>query len=87
MATTRTGRIYAVTPKTAAEPATTEPNERKPATRLIDAPNPAQALKHVASDFTVEIASSRQVAELVRAGVEVEVAGAEPTTTGGQAQP
>lgn len=43
--------------------------------RLIEAPNAAQAIRHVASKYKAEVATTRQVADLVTAGVAVEVAG------------
>ena len=45
--------------------------------RLIEAPNAAQAIRHVASRYKAEVATTRQVADLVTAGVVVEVVGNE----------
>lgn len=49
--------------------------------RLIEAPNSAQALRHVAKRFTVSVASAKRVAELMNDEVKVEVAGQEPEQT------
>ncbi len=43
--------------------------------RLVEAPNAAQAIRHVAAKYKAEVATTRQVADLVTAGVAVEVAG------------
>lgn len=44
-------------------------------TRLIDAANAAQALRYVsAKDYSVTCATSRQVAEVVKKGIEIEEA-------------
>lgn len=43
------------------------------ATRLIEAPNPAQALRHVTSQqFAVRAATAALVAKLMGAGIKVE---------------
>lgn len=58
--------------------------------RLVDAPNPSTALRHVAqATFTVKAATGAEVAEAIRAGVQLEVAGEEPATppTGGAPVP
>jgi ribosome biogenesis SPOUT family RNA methylase Rps3 len=48
------------------------------ATRLIDAPNPAQALRHVTiQQFAVKVASAALVAKLMGAGVKLESIAAE----------
>lgn len=54
-----------------------EVNDTKAATtRLIEATNPAQAMRHIAaSRFTVEVPNTLRVAELMQAGVKVEKAG------------
>jgi hypothetical protein len=46
--------------------------------RLIEAANPAQVARHAASGIiaSVAAASAREVADLLRAGVEIETAGA-----------
>ena len=50
-----------------------------PSPRLIEASTPAQALRHVARDvFTVAVAGSLEVAQLMRSGVSVERAREEP---------
>lgn len=42
-------------------------------TRLVDAPNPAQALRHVtSSQFAVKAASASLVAKLMGAGIKLE---------------
>lgn len=66
-----TDRIYVVSPK-AAEGA------EKPARRLVRAPNQAQALRHVAKDLQVTVASQDDLVELVAAGVKVEASGTQP---------
>lgn len=49
------------------------------ATRLIEAPNPAQALRHVTSQqFAVKAATAALVAKLMGAGIKVESLAAEP---------
>lgn len=66
-------RIYAVTDHR-------QPTQRA---RLVEATNPAQARGHVArSQYGVEVASQKQIAELVKAGVAVEVAGKEEPDSG-----
>jgi hypothetical protein len=47
--------------------------------RLVQAPNPSAALRHVAqSVYTVKVASQQDVVDVMTAGVKPEVAGAEP---------
>jgi hypothetical protein len=46
--------------------------------RLVDAANKAQALKHVADDFEVEVPTQTALVKLVQAGVKVEDAKGEP---------
>lgn len=49
------------------------------ATRLVDAPNPAQALRHVTSrQFAVKVATAALVAKLMGTGIKVEPTTAEP---------
>ena len=49
------------------------------ATRLIEAPNPAQALRHVShQQFAVKAATAALVAKLMGAGIKVENVAAEP---------
>jgi hypothetical protein len=43
--------------------------------RLVEAATPSQAIRHVATRYKAEVATTRQVADLVKTGVEVEVAG------------
>lgn len=52
-------------------------------TRLVEAPNPSQALRHVTTDeYAVKAASAALVAKLMSAGVKLEsVATEEPATT------
>lgn len=60
-------RIYAVTPSDV---------NSQVAPRLIEAPSPGQAIKHAARDvFTVKVASGKEVAAGMKAGIEVEVVG------------
>ena len=48
-------------------------------TRLVDAPNPAQALRHVtSSQFAVKAASATMVAKLMGAGIKLETTATEP---------
>lgn len=62
-------RIYIVTPKIV--------EDGKPvAKRLVRAPTPAQALRHVASEFDVAVASQDDLVAAVADGVRVEDAGA-----------
>ena len=50
-------------------------------TRLVDAPNPAQALRHVTSQqFAVKAASAAMVAKLMGAGVKLETTQPETET-------
>lgn len=50
-------------------------------TRLVNAPTPAQALRHVARDtLAVKAASADAVVKLMQSGVVCEVAKAEPKT-------
>lgn len=44
--------------------------------RLVRAGSQAQALRHVARDFTVEVATPEQTFELAKASVEIEEASA-----------
>lgn len=47
--------------------------------RLVEAPNWAQALRHIAHDeYEVDVAEQRQLVECIARGVKVEVAGKEP---------
>lgn len=46
--------------------------------RLVRASNRAQALRHVAEDFEVEVPSQEALVKCISAGVKVEDAGAEP---------
>ena len=63
-------RIYIVRSKGDTQPA-----------RLIQAGNPAQAMRHVANDlFAVKAASSFDVAELMSAGTTLEKSKVEPET-------
>ena len=62
-------RIYLVAPKTAAG---------GDAKRLVRAPNAAQALRHVAKEFSVTLASQDALVAAVGEGVLVEEAGADP---------
>lgn len=49
------------------------------AARVVQAPNPAQALRHVTKqEFTVRAATAVEVANLMSAGAKLELAGAEP---------
>lgn len=49
------------------------------ATRLIEAPNPAQALRHVThQQFACKVATAALVAKLMGAGIKVENVAAEP---------
>ena len=49
------------------------------ATRLIEAPNPAQALRHVThQQFACKVATAALVAKLMGAGIKVEPTTAEP---------
>jgi len=43
--------------------------------RLVEAPNAAQAIRHVAAKYKAEVATTRQVADLYETGVRIEVAG------------
>lgn len=61
-------RLYVVAPKTVAE-------GEVPHRRLVRAPNAAQALRHVANDYVVTVASQDDVFDLASAGVKVENAG------------
>lgn len=62
-------RIYSITPTDAT--ATPEP-------RLIEAGSRAQALRHATEGmFKVEVASGKEVAAGMRAGIQVEIAGIE----------
>ena len=48
-------------------------------TRLVDAPNPAQALRHVTSQqFAVKAATAGLVAKLMGAGIKLETTTPEP---------
>lgn len=48
-------------------------------TRLVDAANPAQALRHVtSSQFAVKAASASLVAKLMGAGIKLETTATEP---------
>jgi len=50
-------------------------------TRLIDAPNPAQAVRHVTSErFAAKAASAALVAKLMGAGIKLESVKAEADT-------
>lgn len=50
--------------------------------RLVEADNQAQALRHVAgSDYEITRPAGREISELGRGGVFVEVYGAEPEAT------
>jgi hypothetical protein len=50
-------------------------------TRLVDAQNPARALRHVTStQFGIKAASAALVAKLMGAGIQLETANAEPET-------
>lgn len=63
-------RIYAVTPKDAT--ATPEP-------RLIEASSRSQALRHATVGmFDVRPASAKETVAAMSAGIQVEIAGAEP---------
>lgn len=63
-------RVYAVDPVDA---------NSQLAPRLIEANSPGQAVKHAAKDvFKVKVASGKEVADGVRAGLEVEVVRDEP---------
>lgn len=69
-------RIYLVASKL---PRVGEPMTER---RLIRAPNAAQALGHAArSSLAVTVASQDDLIELVKAGVSVEDAGAQPEPT------
>lgn len=60
-------RIYAVEPVDASS---------QVSPRLIEAPSPGQAVKHAAKDvFTVKVANGKQVADGIKAGIEVETVG------------
>ena len=49
------------------------------ATRLIEAPNPAQALRHVTSQqFAVKAATASLVAKLMGTGIQLESIASEP---------
>lgn len=49
------------------------------AARLVQAPNPAQALRHVTKqEFTVRAATAIEVANLMSAGAKLELAGVDP---------
>lgn len=49
--------------------------------RLVNAPNPAQALRHVSREtFSVKAATADTVVKLIQGGVILEVAKAEPKT-------
>lgn len=62
-------RVYIVRPKS---------GEGTP--RLIEAPNPAQAARHVVrTTLSIDMASQRDLIDAMKAGVEVETAAAEPT--------
>jgi hypothetical protein len=51
------------------------------ATRLVEAANPAQALRHVtAKQFAVASASAAAVAKLMSAGIKLETTATETTT-------
>jgi hypothetical protein len=60
---TATTRIYAVTPKAGDKPATP---------RLVRAPNSAQALRHIASEWNVTLASQDDLVKAISAGAKVE---------------
>jgi hypothetical protein len=63
--TTAAQRIYVVAPKTA--------EDGKPvARRLVRATNQAQALRHIASELIVTVASQDDLVALVAGGVKVE---------------
>jgi hypothetical protein len=50
-------------------------------TRLVDAQNPARALRHVTStQFGIKAASAALVAKLMGAGIQLETVTAEPET-------
>jgi len=50
-------------------------NNQTPSTRLVEAPNPAQALRHIVqSQFVVNAANATQVAKMMQAGVQLESA-------------
>lgn len=59
-------RIYVISPKV------TEGDDQPPARRLVRAPNAAQALRHVASEFVVAVASQDDLVDLASMGVKVE---------------
>lgn len=66
-------RIYVIRSSHARDPAG---NEQRP--RLVRAPNAAQALRLVADEFIVALASQDDLVALTEAGVKVESA-ADPT--------
>lgn len=61
-------RIYVVAPKAAT-------SEAPPQRRLVRATNQAHALRHVATEFSVDVATPDELVELAGAGVKVEEAG------------
>ena len=63
-------RIYIITPK--------DISDANP--RLVRAANAPRALRHVADDFIVEVASQDDLVRLVAAGTRVEIAGEAPQT-------
>lgn len=63
-------RIYCITPKG---------DDGISKARLVDAPNQAQALRHVAaSGFDIKLASQQRLVALLKIGIEVEKAGEDP---------
>ena len=63
-------RLYVVTPNGPADAKDAKP-------RLVEAPNTAQALRHVAADsFDVHIPTQTELVKLVQMGVKVEQSGA-----------
>ena len=75
--TTTPSRIYVIAPK-----ASTDPVRR----RLVRAVNATQALRHVASEFVVAVASQDDLVALIGDGVTVETAGAEAEPAAAQAE-
>lgn len=65
-------RIYVIAPKVIVG------DDIQPHRRLVRAPNSAQALRHVADEFVVALASQDDLVTLTAAGVKVEDAKPEP---------
>ena len=54
-----------------------ESTDAQEAKRLVKATSPSQAVRHVASKYSAEVASQDQLVQLLSVGVKVEDAGVE----------